>query len=118
MTKVAPLTFPAAVKTIIDGLSPDEKENIRENEPDWGTHHIQGQWLRNNWKLWEKDTPLVKDFKKRYNLWGMADDITGLLFHCVWNEVRGKPWGDKSQVEVYRRHWERCGVDPETGEEK
>lgn len=78
-------------------------------------HHFLGMHLRNEWGLWKKTGPIVKDFQKRFGLFGHGDDISGLLFYSVTRQIRGESLDIEKEIEKYWFHWLDQGVDPKTG---
>lgn len=113
-----PATIDEAIKAIVESLDFDDLDYIK-NQPPASVHHFGGMGMRNNWSLWETDTPIHFDFKKRFKLWGMADDISGIIFEGVWATVLGKNVEEtlQAKAEEYRIHWrEKCNINPETGE--
>jgi len=114
-----PSTLNEAINSIVDTLDQKDKDFIKQNEPS-SVHFTIGMYLRNNWDLWEKDSPLVLDVKQRFGLWGHGDDVSGLILEGVWAKVNGI---DVDKILVQRslqckHHWEKAGVNWKTGEEK
>lgn len=68
-------------------------------------HHGLGQWIRNNWKLWEKDSVLTKYFQTL----GLhhADDMSGLILDSFWHHLRNEPLDIEGQVKHYQDFWEK-----------
>jgi hypothetical protein len=113
-----PATIIEAVNDIVLGLTEAEKKELIGKSP---THYHMsvGMFLRNSWSLWEKDTPLYNDFKKRFKLFGHADDISGVILEGVWGNLNGKDSDDvmNEAAKTYRKHWKHYGVDPKTGKD-
>tara|TARA_Y100000034_G_scaffold43496_3_gene53128 strand:- start:43056 stop:43415 length:360 start_codon:yes stop_codon:yes gene_type:complete len=107
-----PSTLEGAVKMIVEALDEEEIAFIHRNES-CAIHHGFGRSTRNNWSLWDRETPLVRHFLERFNI-GHADDISGMLMDCTWKSVKGEPWELEKQVERYHTHWKACGL-PENG---
>lgn len=108
----APTTLEDAVKMIVDGLDQEEIKFIQNNIC-CSIHHSFGRAIRNNWSLWDRETPLVLHFLERFNI-VHADDISGMLMECTWRLVKGESWKLEEQVERYHTHWKNCGL-PENG---
>jgi hypothetical protein len=111
-----PMTVDEAVKLIVDGLTDAEKASIAQHDP--ATLHFSlGMYLRNNWSMWERDTPLSQDFQQRFKLYGHGDDISGMILKSVWATVRGDDVAatQQKEAEFYREHWQAQGLDPATG---
>lgn len=73
-------------------------------------HFGAGMYLRNEWSLWESESRLVKWFKAHYGV-EHADDISGIIMECLWNDVRGEPRRDKILAEQYLKHWQQQSDD-------
>lgn len=102
-------TYPAMAKT----LGPEKIEQIhRGTEDDISRLHFGfGMWMRNNWHLWSVG-PLV-DWFKRHGI-HHADDMSGIILTSFYRQLHGKPIQLEEQVEKYRAHWKRAGLDPDT----
>ena len=83
-----PATLDDAINMLYDSLSESDKKYLLENGTA-GCHFSGGMAIRNGWSLWENDTPFKKDIKKRFNLWGMADDCSGFILAGVEAKVKG-----------------------------
>ncbi len=106
-----PTTIVQAVDCLIASLTEDEVQNIKSDLDYSECHHSAGRFIRNNWSLWEKDTPLVKDAIKTYGI-AHADDISGLIFEWAFAKVRGVDFDPSLLVEEYRKHWKEFGTTP------
>jgi len=70
-------------------------------------HHSYGRYLRNEYLLWEEYCPIVKWFKKQYNI-EHADDISSLIIIGIIfrdNSILRDKIIDLS-VESYLQHWD------------
>lgn len=112
-----PTTLREAIEILAAGVTETERKFINGNEAA-RLHHFAGMALRNDWKLWNRDSPIVKDIKKRYGLFGHGDDCSGLILAGLWTKVKGGDVEKSLQAEVkrYIAHWKRSGVNPATGE--
>lgn len=61
-----PDIVPSTVEAAVDQLA------------DPGGHHDVGLSIRNNWSLWDIDTPLKRDAVQRFGI-AHADDISDLI---------------------------------------
>lgn len=113
-----PTTIPEAIKYLYSELPPESIEFAKNNDSA-SIHHTAGRALRNDWNLWNKESPLNKDFCERYGLFGHGDDISGIIYCGLWAKIRGEDMNEaiKKEVEVYKNHWTEMGLDPKTGEE-
>lgn len=113
-----PETVDEAVEFLLAHLDDEDRKQL--SSAGIGRYHLTtGMLLRNHWSLWKPETPLVQDFRKRFKLFGHADDVSGVILECLRAAVQGKNWKkvQSDTVERYRRHWRNTGFDPETGEQ-
>lgn len=109
---IVPSTLDEAVIEILSNLSEEDKKNIRNT--DSSLHHFSiGMYLRNNWSLWEENTPIKNHFKNVYGL-SHADDLSGIILDAVFCDTKGIPRNTNKLVERYKKHWISSGVDPLT----
>lgn len=113
-----PSTIDEAIGAIVSGLQPDDIDYIKESKSG-SVHFTTGMGLRNGWSLWEQDTPLQLDFKRRFRLFGHGDDMSGIILEGVWAKVRGENVNEvlEKTAERFRKHWIKTGLNPETGEQ-
>jgi len=110
---IVPTTLDEAVKLLKEGLTAEDiKEIQRPTSVSSQCHFTGGMMLRNEWSLWEKDTILVRWFQGRYGI-THADDISGIILECLWNDVRGEPRRDKELAEHFKKHWKEQGENNE-----
>jgi hypothetical protein len=103
-----PVDLDEAVKMIVEALQPDEVKNIQEAHEDRiraRTHHSIGQYIRNGWSLWQRDTPLSLWFAKHGITHG--DDKWGIIITSVIRQIRGVPRDLSGQIACYHEHWQR-----------
>jgi hypothetical protein len=102
---VVPSNLDEAIKFLKESLT---EEDLREiNRPmsvSTQYHFSDGMSIRNAWSLWDEETHLVKWFKQNYGV-EHADDISGIILECLWNDVRGEPRRDKILVQQFIDHW-------------
>lgn len=67
-------------------------------------HFTIGTAIRNQWKLWDKNTPLVKWFKSKYDI-DHADDISKLILNCLYRDANDKPRRTKDYALKCINHW-------------
>jgi len=107
---VVPKTLPEAVQLLYDAVTePDRAAMVRA--PSCAVHHTLGQWLRNNWSLWDQTTPLPRWFMDNLGL-GHADDMSGIILEALWCRVRGEPYNMTMHVEQIKNYWRGLGKDP------
>jgi hypothetical protein len=102
-----PKTILEAVDNLVAAISDDEKAFIRgSKDPYSEVHFSAGMYIRNNWSLWEKDTPLVQDAIKTYKI-AHGDDISGLIFEWAFAKIRGVEFDPFVLVKKYEEHWQK-----------
>ncbi len=101
-----PATMLQAVEMLDASLSPEAREALQRLEM---SHHGVGQYLRNNWSLWEWDTPLKNDCIATYKI-AHADDMSGLLIAWTMARVRGQDFDPIAYCERFHEHWRREGM--------
>jgi hypothetical protein len=108
-----PTNLDEAIQLVIDELLKDDENinnilNLSEEDFTVNAHHSYGQYLRNNWGLWTKDSPMVKWFinKGIYH----ADDMSSIILTSFYRKVHSKDIELENQIKQYRDYWEE--VDP------
>lgn len=85
--KDRPCTIDGAVSMLLASFSEDDLDFIRTSEK-VPYHFGPGMAIRNAWRLWEKENPLVQDARNTFNI-AHADDISGLIFEWAIAKVKG-----------------------------
>jgi hypothetical protein len=67
-------------------------------------HHGLGQNMRNEWKLWQKDSRLHKDIQITFSLFH-ADDMSSLITQCAWQRFMGMPETPFTIASGYLEYW-------------
>jgi hypothetical protein len=102
---MVPINLEEAVKTLKEGLTPADFEEIKKDDFDAAkVHFTVGMMLRNEWSLWDKDSIMVRWFKENYGI-EHADDVSGLILDCLVRDVQGLPRRDKELAKRYINHW-------------
>ena len=70
-------------------------------------HHGLGQWIRNNLKLWEKESNLKEWFKENYFL-DHPDDISSMILVNFHQRKNGNIPDLNKEAAKYHKHWEKC----------
>ncbi len=100
-----PSTIKEALGMFLKALDEEERKALSGVDEDQVClfHHTWGQDMRNYWSLWEKDTPLVNNFKKI----GIshADDMTGILLTSAHRQLNKKPLKLNEQVSKFQEYW-------------
>ena len=114
-----PITIPESIDLLYESVEEEDRAYIHEHEA-ITAHHSFGQAIRNIWKLWDSESPLVVDFKNRFQLFGHADDISSIILTAFWARVRGENEEEavEKELEFLKKHWTDSNIDLITGEQK
>lgn len=112
-SRAIPSTLDDCIDSIYNQMTEDDREKLKHMSGYEMLHFTTGMHLRNNWGLWERNSPLVKWFVKSYGI-SHGDDISGMILNGVWHRVRGTPFKPLEMAIRFRKHWENYGVDPVT----
>ena len=120
LPKRIPTSVFEAVALLQICASDADREAILKMDHPGEMHHGFGMFLRNYWSLWKDESELRDDFKDLYGLWGMADDVSGIILHawCLTEYGSSGKIIDSvlaKEVESFKKHWQRYGIDPATG---
>ena len=83
-----------------------EKEwfrNSTEDEVINSTHYALGEWVRNTWNLWDKDSKLYQHFNKM-GLWH-PDDISTFIIRTYHRFINKKELDLPRLINVYIEYW-------------
>lgn len=84
----------------------DEKEkNVIKKLSVTKLHMSVGQFIRNEWSLWDKENVLTQWFKKNYGV-DHADDVSAIIVECTVADLLGRPRQDKELAKDFIEHWE------------
>ena len=108
---IVPSTIERAVDHIVESLSDEEKQAIFEEPTNsWACYHAIGRYIRNEWSLWEPDSPLKRDAVETYGI-AHADDISGLIIEWVFSKIKRHEFDPIKHVQIYHEHWVAAGTD-------
>ena len=71
--------------------------------------HLSGMNLRNNWNLWDRESPIQIDAIRCYGI-AHADDVSFLIFEWSYAIVRGEEFDPVNYCHRFHIHWERSGI--------
>ena len=74
-----------------------------EDEVVCGLNNGLGEWMRNTWGLWSKETDLYEVFKNM-GLWN-AEDIYSLILTSYHRKINGKELNLKKQIQTNVNYW-------------
>lgn len=106
-----PSTVESAAHQLAESLTDEDRERIRSGEET--DHFGTGLSVRNDWSLWEPDSPLKRDAVATYGI-ANADDISGLIRAWANAMVRGFEFDPAAHCQTYRNHRARYETDPLT----
>ena len=101
----APSTIEEAVDMLVEALSSEDKEMII-NDVNFDYHFSSGRKIRNNWRLWDKNSPIKLDAIKTYKI-AHGDDLSGLIFEWAFNKVKNKTFDPIKYCNIFHEHWRR-----------
>jgi len=110
----APKTFDEACVVLKNSLEPDDISYLKEHGAN-SVHFTFGMWMRNNWRLWEKDSPLGNYFRG-IGL-GHADDMSGCILDFLDDYVNEREYDINKSIKRYQSYWLKRGVHPLTQEQ-
>lgn len=105
--KFEPQTIRELVVYLCSQLRKEGRDYILANDSS-SIHFSAGMSLRNDFGLWNKESPLVQDAIKTYGI-AHADDISGLVYDWVWAIIRSEEFNPLLCVERFHKHWKQFG---------
>jgi hypothetical protein len=105
-----PMTLEDAVAQLKAEQETAEWAKSVEQEAVGAVHFTGGMRLRNDWGLWT-GSRLALNLHHRFGL-THADDMSGLILHCLHREMNGLPWEVEIEVDRYRVYWAKHGGMP------
>lgn len=113
-----PKTVEEAIQRFCDTLKQNLEVRIAavgEDAEEFVTQHHFGalMGLRNEWKMWDMDGDLNKDFQKNFGLCH-GDDLSGIIVRGGLAMYRNENYVAVVQAEAerYKAHWRRINIDP------
>lgn len=111
-TTEIPNHFEQAVQMVIDRTEGNNLDLVLDAESGRDIcvqmHHGLGQWLRNNWGLWESKNSLCQWFQNEHDI-THADDMSSLILGEAVARMRGEIFDFVGAVERFHEHWKRYG---------
>lgn len=98
-----------AVNDVFDQEDPKELEklfNSTEQEFIARCTPYIGRRIRNETLMWDENSVVHKYFKEKFNV-EHADDMSGIVLHCVYRDRNGLKRECKKLAEGYRQFWSR-----------
>lgn len=86
-----------------ESLDGDDWKDESEEKAVASSHHGLGQWIRNNWGLWDEENTLHQHFKEL----GLrhADDMSGVILTSYHRHINDKDIGLEGQINHYIEFW-------------
>lgn len=78
-------------------------ETTEEDEVINSTHHALGEWIRESWNLWDKNSVLYQHFYKM-GLWN-TEDISTFILRSYHRFINKKDLNLSGQIERYITYW-------------
>lgn len=101
---IVPSTLNEAVSLLKEALSESETERIKKVSVSQ-LHLSLGQFIRNEWSLWNDKNVLNIWFKKTYKI-KHADDISSIILDCLLKDLNNQPRRDVVLANEFVEHWE------------
>lgn len=112
---IVPASYDEAMTLIMRWLEDEDRVKIKEMPAPGLVHFSVGAKFRNAWSLWDRRTPLVLDYRRRFKLFGHGDDVSATLVQHLIANVMEQVFDPEMFGRALRDHWARIGVDPLTG---
>lgn len=100
---IVPVNLEEAIKLLKEALNPIEIKIIKKMTPT-RLHMSIGQYIRNEWSLWDKDNVLTKWFSQRYGV-DHADDVSAIIIESMVADLNNIPRRDKELAKEFIEHW-------------
>lgn len=84
-TVATPVSLEEAVEILIRGMSPDDRKYVASIPQDdlLGKTYSWGMGIRNGWRLWDRDSPLMQQFPGK-----QPDDVSRLVIEAAWEKLQ------------------------------
>lgn len=109
--KPIPTTLEESVSRLYVHLEEEDKNYLKEYESS-AFHYNLGQEIRNQWKLWQRNTILYNYFWNKYKIWH-ADDMSSIILDQLEANLKGESFDIDKEVRNYHIYWEAVmGIIP------
>lgn len=109
--EVIPNDLENALEMLMSSVPSEDKERFAKrpkNKAVAQCHFGGGMNMRNNWKLWEKESNLSMWFRNR-GVWH-PDDMSAIIFKAFWCKLNGIYFDIDIEAEYYAEYWKREGI--------
>ena len=88
-----PKTMDDATNRVIEMISEIQLSDLKSTQFDdlIGLHHMLGRWIRNEFGLWNADSPLLREIGT-----SCADEASGRIIEAVWKLIQEDPSVERS----------------------
>lgn len=104
-----PTTIKQAVDYLFATNTDEGSKGIEQSKPEV-FHMSVGMAMRNEWRLWAKDSPLKSDAIATYGI-AHPDDISGLILAWLSAKEKREDFDPIAHCQRYHEHWRAYGTD-------
>ena len=107
---VIPNDLEEAVRELHAAFKPNENRefaNFSPLDPGLSLHLTGGMAMRNNWRMWEPDTPLSSWFRK-HGIWH-PDDMSAIIYRAFWCSLNTVAFDLEKEKLCYIAYWKKKG---------
>lgn len=90
---------------LLDSPDKDWFKEAKEKEAIAQSHHGLGQWIRNNWSLWVKESDLHQYFIEMEL--HHPDDMSGVILTSYHRHINNKELKLDEQIKHYIEFWKK-----------
>ena len=101
--KKIPTSLDESVSILSEMFSEKDRECFKKAKDLCIYHHTLGRRIRNEWKLWEKGSVLLKWFEKK----GLAhpDDISSVILDATQASMNEQEFDLDMEIGIYKQYW-------------
>lgn len=107
--QLAPTTVQDAAAMLVSWMDDEDRKALTDPLARGYLHHGFMMHVRNEWKLWDTSTPVVRNTKEVYGV-DHADDVSGLIQGGLLAILDGVEFDYEAEARRYRDHWAKMGV--------
>ena len=102
--KKIPTSLDESVSILSEMFSEKDRECFKKAKDLCIYHHTLGRRIRNEWKLWEKGSVLLKWFEKK----GLAhpDDISSVILDATQANMKEQEFDLDREIGIYKQYWD------------
>ena len=106
-----PTNLDEAIIELHVALTDNEKREFAKlspSNPGLSLHLTGGMTMRNNWGLWDRNSPFSLWFRKQ-GIWH-PDDMSAIIYRAFWCNLNNKPFDMKKETRFYIEFWKEQGI--------